>query len=304
MSSESFKGVRTSLSEYSTPKAYFIIFTHWKTCRATFSYIFTVLKDFFSIQFARKFNFTETPIVHVDNELDDKVPFNPAKVKIYLGFVDFWIKPLTMLTEVLGVKKAIPYIVEFLGYIKAAYYEAGQLYRISMTTTNRPKYYKGRFRLIHVFDPHFLCVPSLHIGVVTLTYAFYRKIFPELPVSQEQKDLWLDQLYRGAASISETVLYIKQHSVNCIPAAMHMMSFIMKPHFTPEDSIKFLNDLFKDAPDVTPEDQKALSEYMKFVYERFLLEGSNEDDWKIPVKRWLREYAEQNGQKNIAQHIL
>lgn len=268
------------------------------------SFIKTVLIDFFISQFARKFGFTNTPVAKVDNELDSKIPFNPDKVGIYLDFTPFWIRPLSMIIKRLGYKKAKPYVVDYLNKIKLAYNSAGKVYKICMSTTDRPKYHKKfYFRVIHFFDPHYLCVPSLHICVVSLVWTFYRQAFSEITeISQEEKDLYLNELYDNAIKIAETVLYIKQHSVNCIPAALYMMTFLMRPYFTAEDGIQFLKDMFKKSS-LSQETQKELKDYMYFILERFILVGTTDDNWIEPIKAWLKEYCINTNQAFIAKKI-
>ena len=293
-----------SIRSYGKGKAWFFVLTHRKTAKAFFSYMKTVLIDFFFNQFSRKFHFKDTPILRVDNELDNEVPFTPAKIEDYLQFVALWIRPLSMLAEKLDSSKAQDLIVDYLKKIEQFYAEAGDLYRFCMTTTARPKYYKNAsFIMIHAGDPHFLCVPSLHIAVVTLCYSYYRTILKMPEFSEAERELWTREIYEDAINIAETVLYVKQHSVNCIPAALYMMTFIMKDYFAPEDGVKFINDLFVTSENVTQEGRKKMIDYMQFIYERFLLEGLHDDNWKDPVKKWLSEYAEEHGQHEVAKRL-
>lgn len=293
-----------SIKEYGVFPAWRLAFTHWGIFKAFLLYMKTVLFDFFLLQYAQKFHLTKRPLIHVDNILDNKVPFVPAKIKDYLGFVKFWIRPLSMLDDVLGSKKAAVYMEQYVRLIERTYREAGTLYKYCLTTTERPKYKKDKmFRLIHIFDPHYLCVPSLHISVVTLCYSFFRNVMSLPEFTDEMRAVWLPEIYNDALNIAETVLYVKQHSVNCIPAALYMMTFLMRPYFTAEDGVEFLNNIFKNSHDINAQDKKSLTDYMQFIYERFLLEGVHDDDWKIPVKRWLKEYAKQNGQEEVAKKL-
>ncbi len=268
------------------------------------SFIKTVLIDFFISQFARKLGLTKTPIAKVDNELDNKIPFNPNKVGIYMDFTAFWIRPLSMIIKRLGYKKAKPYVIAYLNKIKLAYSSAGKVYKICMSTTDRPHYNKKfYFRVIHVFDPHYLCVPSLHICVVSLVWSFYRQAFKEIEeIPQKEKDMYLQEMYDDAIKIAETVLYIKQHSVNCIPAALYMMTFLMKPYFTVEDGINFLNDMFKSSS-IPEKDLKEIRDYMYFILERLSLVGISDDNWISPIKAWMKEYCINANQAYIANKI-
>ena len=292
------------IKDYTTMPAVVFILTHLKTLPYAVIFLKTVIKDFFIIQFLRKFGITKTPVVKVDNKLDDKIPFTPNKIGTYLDFTAFWIRPMTMLLKRLGKKKACAYIVDFLKRIRRAYHSAGRVYNMCMTTTARPRYHKKfYFNVIHFFDPHYLCVPSLHVSIVTLVWSFYRKVFAELgEFSDEEKKFYIDELYSGAIEITETVLYIKQHRVNCIPAALYMMTFLMRTYFTAEDGIHFLRDLFVKTS-IPVETQKEIKDYMYFIYERFLLVGITDDNWISPIRSWLKEYAVSSGQVLTAKKI-
>lgn len=293
-----------TISSYKPVTLVFFVLTDFSGFLTAVQLIVTILRDFFFIQINRKLGLKKTPIAKVDNELDKKIPFDPSKVNVYLGFIGFWINPLCMLIKRLGRKKAKPYVISFLRKITLAYKSAAQVYRICMTTTDRPHYHNTLyFRLIHFFDPHYLCVPSLHIAVVTLVWIFYREIFNEIDeFSQDEKNAYLEEIYRGTIQISETVLFIKQHSVNCIPAALYMINHLMPSHLDANDAIQILHDLFINT-DVSEEDQKELKDYMYFMFERFLLTGTTDDNWILPIKDWLKEYCKAHNQSHIAEKI-
>lgn len=293
-----------NIHDYRPGTLLFYAFTHFDVLLAVIHFIRVVFVDFFVSQFARKFGLTKTPIAKVDNELDDKIPFTPSKVGTYLDFTAFWMRPLSMLLKTVGSKRAKPIILAFLHKITLSYSSAGKVYRMCMSTTDRPHYHRRfYFRVIHIFDPHYLCVPSLHISVVSLVWSFYRELFKKLPeIPEDLKKSYLDELYEEAIEIAETVLYIKQHSVNCIPAALYMMTFIMKPYFKAEDGIQFLKDMFVNT-DIPVETQKELKDYMYFIFERFLLVGITNDNWIEPIKAWLKEYCINSNQAYIAKKI-
>ncbi|MBO7638949.1 MAG: hypothetical protein J6S91_08235, partial [Treponema sp.] len=93
-----------------------------------------------------------------------------------------------------------------------------------------------------------------------------------------------------AVEIGETVLYIKQHSVNCIPAALYMITRIVPELFTPDNAIEFISALFKNKTDISENDRKKIQAHILFTYERFLLEGAIEEDWRDPIIRWMKGY--------------
>ena len=101
------------IKDYSIFPTAFFVFTDFDVFKSFFKYIRTVIKDFFFLQFIRKMGLSKIPIAKVDNVLDDKIPFDPNKIKTYLDFTNFWIKPLTMLIKELGRKGSKKYVIEF-----------------------------------------------------------------------------------------------------------------------------------------------------------------------------------------------
>ncbi|MBE6350747.1 MAG: hypothetical protein E7062_08395 [Spirochaetaceae bacterium] len=281
----------TTIKSFGIFYAYFMVITHWKSFCALLKYLKTVLTKFFGIQFLVKFKLKKIPVISVDNELDELVPFVPAKVDTYLDFINFWVRPMALLGKLLGGKKGSLYAAEYLTLIEKTYSQAACIYQFRMTTTHRPlgdvgKYNKD-FWPIRNLDPHFLCVPSLHVAVVTLAYVFFKDVFKKEGLSQEYYERFTQELYDGAVEIIETVLYVKQHSVNCIPAALYMMTNILKEKFTVKNGVDVIDSLFVSATDVKEADKKAIHEYIHFFFEKLVLEGCNEEDWTVPVKRWL-----------------
>jgi len=57
--------------------------------------------------------------------------------------------------------------------------------------------------------------------------------------------------------------------------------------FNIEEAVKFINDLFITAKDVTPLDRIQINTHIQYMFDRLILEGCNENDWTIPIKRWL-----------------
>jgi len=242
--------------------------------------------------------------VSVDHKLDKKVPFTPEKVHIYLDFVNFWIRPMTFLMCRIGQKKALPYCAKYLLHIKDAYHEASKVYSYCMSTTNRPDYNEMKgFRTIHRTDPHLLCVPSLHVAICILTYSYYKKIFKEVDLTEEEQKYYNRELYLSAITITETVLFVKQHSVNCIPAALYMMSHLIPDYFTLKDGVDFIDSLFtglsneKDCPYyseelkttdlICDENRTEIRNHIHFMYEKLILEGVAEENWATPILKWL-----------------
>ncbi len=266
--------------------------TNPKILPHTVAYIHTVTADFFGLQFLRKFKLVRIPILNVETPLDKRIPFAPQHLNDYLGFVNFWIRPLAMLIKILRSKNAAPYLAEFFSLLKKSYKSAAQIYRFCMTTTRRPLYKKRTyFVILRALDPHYMCVPSLHIAIVSLCYAFFRDVLQKENFSAEQRELWTREIYEGAIKIAETVLYVKQHSVNCIPAALYMMTKIVPKIFSESDAQKFLSDMFVTRRDIPQDAREEIVNYMKNLFTRFHEEGKNSDQWNAPIKNWMKEYA-------------
>lgn len=293
------------LSSFSWLKCYFVLLTHPRTVVSAYTFLFTVSKNYLGLQFLKKWGIIHIPVINVQTAEDNKIPFTPHRVDIYLHFVNLWLEPLSMLMTRYGIRGAIPYCNELLNLMKKIYTEAGRIYRFRLTTTNRPDYNETRaFRNIHRLDPHLLCVPSLHIAIVVLCFSYFKKVFSQSDFSEKERAQWNEELYRGAVRIAESVLYIKQHSVHCVPAALYMMTSIMPDLLSSADAVKFLGDLFSESDDMGNENKKSVTEYIQFMYERLLLEGCYETDWTSPVKNWLLEYARKTGQYDALPHSI
>ena len=281
-----------SIDSYDAFLPYLIIPFRIKSAKVLFRFLRTVVRDFFWLQFSVKWRFKTIPVLDVSHPLDESIPFTPCKVKIYLNFTNFWIRPMTFLFRRLGVKKALPYCIEYLSLIETAYANAARVYRFCMTTTKRPDYKADTaFKMIHALDPHLLCVPSLHVAIVILASVYYAEVFKNGDFTEEERKAYTEELKEGARRIIESVLYVKQHSVNCIPAAMYMMLYVLKDRFTISTGIDIIDSLFIDDETLSDCDKKKISAHIHFMFERLLLEGANENDWTVPVKRWLKSYA-------------
>ncbi len=271
----------------------FFVITHIQTLIAVVRYLWIVAFDFFLLQFMVKWGWRKVEIINVDHELDEKVPFVPELAPIYLDFIHFWVRPLGLLIRK-NRKKALGYVVEFLHTISDIYGQAATFYKYKMTTTKRPtaeEYRDKNFDGIRRVDPHYLCVPSLHIAVVVFTYAYFKDVFEKGDFSEEEKQQYNNELFNGAIEIGETVLYVKQHSVNCIPAALYMMTDAIAGLFSIEDAIVFIDALFAEQTNITKAAKKEINIHLHHLFEQLLLEGKYEDHWLEPLKRWLFKYT-------------
>ncbi|MBO5099862.1 MAG: hypothetical protein J6B63_00945 [Treponema sp.] len=299
---KNLKIAETSLTKFSVFRVYANVLTRPSTIPTAYNFLYTVIKNYLVTQFFQKWGIFNIPIVHVDHPLDKKIPFTPAKVDIYLDFVDFFLRPLSMMIKKFGGHQCTKYCNQWFSALQKTYSEAGKMYKHTLSTMERPKYKDSfSFKIIHALDPHLLCVPSLHIAIVVLCYTFFRKTFKELNISEQEASKRNMELYNEAVEIAESVLYVKQHSVNCVPAALYMITKLFPELFTPNDAINFINDMFLTATTINQDDIKDIKEHIAFFYERFLLEGSSSDDWREPIIRWITNYEVDINSKQLTE---
>jgi len=233
---------------------------------ATMRFIRSVIRYFFIPQFKAKFHPGSIPLVNVEHPLDACVPFKPSTVKTYLSFIRLWIKALSFVRKELG-QKVDRDIAAFLDDLSFAYREAAYVYRRCLSTTRRPTHVKNPyFVLIHIADPHLYCVPSLHVLIVCLTFLRVREILARHGCADRYTDK-LAELYEDAVRITETVIFIRQHSLNCISAGLYMVSTLV-PQFGREDAEEFIARLFAEYPEVRRVDD--IHAYILSLYDEFI----------------------------------
>lgn len=286
------------LSSYSSVLPWLHLPFRFRTAKKGWKLISTVICDFFLLQNLHKFKITKHPVIFVDAPLDKKIPFDPSKVQTYMNFIPYFLKPTVMLIKRMGYKNAAPYLNEYLDFIATMYKNAASIYRFCMTTTHRPDYKKGKeFKTIHIADPHLLCVPSLHVTIAAGTYAWFKQFFKLNLFEKEEADFYLNELFYEGQKITESVLYVKQHSVNCIPIALYMLSSSMNEEFfSVNDADYFMTSLFSDCSDIDENSKTEIREYFKFMYERNFLENIYADKWQDCIKHWLIDYAKETNQ--------
>jgi hypothetical protein len=238
----------------------------------------------------------------VDHELDAKIPFNPDWIAVYLDFAAFWIRILGFLLKRYR-ERAEPGLRDFLDSMGRLYAFAGEVYGKNLSTTKRPFYIRRpRFLLIHAFDPHLMCVPSLHVMVVIRAYTKFADLISSLEPPGGGADdtaARVKAVKRRAQDITEAILYVKQHSVNCVAAAMYAMTRFEERLFPREEAEDFLAGIFnaeggEDSPvsgrrgEVKAGDGAAIRSYIGALYTRFLAEGAA-SPWEKPLLDFLRQ---------------
>ena len=260
--------------------------------------ISVIARKFFLFQY-RAVLFPRLPVSSVDHPLDAAVPFNPGFIRVYLDFTGFWIRIAGFLCRYGKAGRAMA--GEFIGSITDLYLFALEVYSKNLSTTARPRY-RGSllFRIVHALDPHLMCVPSLHVMLMIHSYTAFRRCLSRLGEEEAQRPLD-DAIFRGAVVITEAILYVKQHSVNCVAATLYAMSRFDPSLFGDAEAETFVNSLFaaggaEDVPAeyapyykgplIQPPEIPALREYILTLYRTFA--GQRDPRWAEPLLEFLK----------------
>jgi hypothetical protein len=255
-----------------------------------------VFSKFFALQYRAARNPGLIPVSAVDHALDEAIPFSPQWVGIYLDFVPFWMRTVGFLLKACGAeaRPGAAYFIESMGRI---YDAAAEVYARRLSTTRRPRYLGSpRFMVIHAFDPHLMCIPSLHVMVVVRTYTAFRAVLRGLG-REARFSAELEAAMRRAVAITESLLYIKQHSVNCVAAALYAMTRFDPPLFPEAEARRFVEALFAEPgldgrPAETlpaaPE-RAAVREHIWHLYRCFIQAGTSAPTWEAPLIAFLSE---------------
>jgi len=270
--------------------------------------VFSIFYNFFFRQFRAAFLPGRIPVTKVDHALDEKIPFAPSWVTIYLDFVQFWIRVIAFFLRRYK-RKAYGPIIDFICSISDLYVFAAEVYKRNMSTTKRPFYIaRPRFFIIHLVDPHLMCIPSLHVMIVINTYLQFKELAKKMGDEEKYTEQALE-IRQGALAISQAILFIKQHSVNCIPAALYAMTCFSPELFPPKEAEAFANLLFSPAPNadetlrkmrvhpsaapltkIEEEDKARIRNHIIKLYYQFLEDKKTAVSWEEPLIKFLRNY--------------
>jgi hypothetical protein len=273
--------------------------------------IASIIFNFFFRQYRAALLPGRVPVSRVDHPLDLKIPFTPSWVTIYLDFVFFWIRMLGFLLRVYG-RGAYDAVREFIVSMGRLYAFAAETYRKNFSTTDRPFYIaRPRFLVIHLLDPHLMCVPSLHVMVVIWTYVKFAQVLKSFNDAGRCAGQ-IGEMKQGALAITHAILFVKQHSVNCIAAALYAMTRFGGELFPPEEAEAFVNLLFLEAPPAAPlrtgrlpanykvrpwaaprtkipaGDALIIKTHIISLFRRFLEEGKTARKWEEPLLNFMR----------------
>jgi hypothetical protein len=260
-----------------------------------FSFLGTVFRRFFFDQFVYRFRLrarsgNKPELRNVEHPLDATIPVRFETISVYLTFIQLWISAISYLRRCLGPSFNADFI-DFLTGLRQCYRDASSVYSHCLTTTTRPAQAPGlRFAFVYAVDPHLFCVPSLHVLVVCYTY----KKLEGLLRTRDDLELFRQELAAvkaRALEITESILYVRQHSVNCIPTALSMLSVIL-PSYDETEAKAFLAELFKHDDDISEARRNDALSYMLGLYDRVAGNGLEPEARYGAIVDFLLSYEE------------
>ena len=223
---------------------------------------------FFYLQFETRHHPGKRPVVNVDHPLDETIPFRPRDVKKYMFFIPLWMKSISFYWKTFG-RNATAQIIDFLDDLRLLYRNAGHVYNRCSSTTRRPGLIPHpTFIQIHFFDPHLHCIPSLHVAVVTFNYLKMRMMLMEGASHPGEFDREIEYCRREAMEIIDTILTVKQHSINCVAAGLFFIN-AYHPDFSAEECREVCRNLLYTV-DEEVETRDEIREYTLDLFEWFL----------------------------------
>jgi hypothetical protein len=277
-----------NISREPVTTAFFKVFGNPALRKTARQCIGSMFYHFFFCQYRAALLPGRIPVSPVDHALDAKIPFTPSWVAVYLDFVAFWVRILSFLFRVYR-RRAHKSVQSFLESLGRLYAFAGEVYRKNLSTTKRPFYIsRPRFFIIHAVDPHLMCIPSLHVMVVIRAYTNFRKIIRDMG-DEARFARQIQEINTGALAITEAILFVKQHSVNCVAAAMYAMTCFEEDLFPPSEAELFVSRLFTQS--LPPEDGKIIRTYIINLYRQFLSEKASSKNWADPLVNFLRRLS-------------
>jgi hypothetical protein len=271
----------------------------------------SIVYNFFFRQYRAALLPGRVPVSRVDHPLDLKIPFVPSWVTIYLDFVFFWIRMVGFLLHTYG-RGAYDAAREFIVSIGRLYSFAAETYQKNFSTTDRPFYIaRPRFFVIHLMDPHLMCVPSLHVMIVIWAYRKFAAILESFN-DAGYYSAQIEEMKQGALAITHAILFVKQHSVNCIAAALYAMTRFDGELFPPEEAESFINLLFWEAPPpraprngclpanykvrpwaaprtkIPAEAASIIKTHIISLFRRFVEEGKTARKWEEPLSNFMK----------------
>ena len=264
------------------------IFAHAQLWPAALRCMAAILRYFFLLQYRAALFRRKIRVSSVDHPLDDAIPFDPKWAALYMDFSPFWIR-LTGFLIARFAQAGVNEARSLLQAIAHLYRAAASVYRHNFSTTRRPRYYRQwNFVVIHLFDPHLMCIPSLHVMVAVSAWLRFSASLDALGAAGRfsEEEAWVRL---QALRITESILYVKQHSINCISAALYTLTSLDGGLFPPETMSGLIARLLADSIDIKEGDKKEITRYIENLYRRFLTEHQSAQCWQEPLLNFLSE---------------
>jgi hypothetical protein len=123
----------------------------------------------------------------------------------------------------------------------------------------------------------------------------------------------IEEMKQGALAITHAILFVKQHSVNCVAAALYAMTRFGGELFPQEEAEAFIKQLFWEVPPAAPsrtgrlpsnykvrpwaaprtkipvEDASLIRAHITSLFKRFLSEGKTTQNWEEPLLNFMRQ---------------
>lgn len=250
----------------------------------------SAIRCFFKPQFQAIFKPSIRPIVNVDHRLDFTIPFTPRLIKKYLEFFQLWMGTILRMHQLYG-KAVVPLLGSYIDCINTLYKDGGKVYTTIHSTTTRPKSNPNlHFAIVHTFDPHLNCIPSLHVTVVLSAWMNSTMIVQAMHDHNDKKlAVWLVHLKNEAIQIIETILFLKQHSVNCIAASLFYLHCKFD-FFT----IDVCNDVIAGLFTFEGKDLQNKEEIRDYIKSLFLILNenlsTNQNKWQLVLENFISDY--------------
>ena len=254
--------------------------------------ISTIATTFFIPQFQSRLKIKKRKIVNVDHELDELIPFSADYMKIYMGFIPLWIKSIYFIYLEFG-NISLHLVAEYINNIGELYKSGFNVSKSCQSTTTRPR--SGRnipLKMIHWADPHLHCVPSLHVMIVCFNHLRIESFIKELAEESADYEAELAYLKNQAVLITNSILFMKQHSINCIPAGLFALSSECS-EFTDQYAL----DLFKEIRKINTDSIVRIEEITTYISDLYIefRKSSGSDSNKEILINFLHEYENRTG---------
>lgn len=258
--------------------------------RAAFWLTRTIVYSFFFIQFQTHWHWKKRKVVLVDHPLDEVIPFRPEDVGLYMSFTSLWQKTAGFFRKICG-PSANTVVEDFLRGLGSLYEKAGRIYDRCQSTTTRPgPRLHPAFLKIHLFDPHLHCVPSLHVMVVCYTAEWLERMAAAHGENLGDYGEEVAYVKRQAAEIIDTILTVKQHSVNCVAAGLYFLN-ALHPQYSREACGSMVDNLLFTLPDLPRREE--VRDYCRRLLDWFFAahDRAEEPDAAEILLQFLEEYS-------------